>query len=673
MKSKTNNQFAEAYRFMMDFTVKLYGIEDMRDVLAHIVDQAAKLIHSDRCTLYLYDEVHNELYSEFYYGERVKQIRLALDNTSIAGYCGNNIEIINIPDVYADLSLIHENLRFNSHFDEINQYQTRSMLSVPLVDNAGKLLGVLSLINKINSSCFDELDESLLSGFGQHAAIAIHRLQRKSLATVFSEEEQQLFKGSKDVFVVFFDIIGYTTLSEILGDKSIKKILKYWEEEHIQLLNQYGGIYVKSAGDEVMSLFGLAKQHSDYHHSQTIPPLANDDSIETFIAKKEQLDGHENLAPLIFALINWIESKQEQLSKRMLNNAQKVLQMFWAENVVRFMYRAQKKLDWLNKFLYKQGLISSDESQRIYMKGGTEFGSAIVDFDIYGRIDVIGDVVNVASRVTGLGNTFYSAGPPCLHPILVGEKFIELLPKGFVNTTMNRFRLKGKEISQSVYSIDSIISKENRIKLPNDKFETYSKYIQKQIQNLGSVKQKALPFNYASYLIEKTDKYKVDHSWRVAITSLHIIELINTDLNAKIDYEQSRIDHYLQKSQDLESRIKAIQTYQELHGRKVPSSTSSEKLQQLTARELLDQCFSIKDIEAWQKKHQLIIQKDYQLNECFIHEFNLFQLFVGKATNKSSAAILKEVLRSKVDTLNDSIYNIEQKKRLISFFQKSVN
>jgi signal transduction histidine kinase len=46
MNATINNQFSEAYSFMMDFTIKIYGFEDMRDVLDHIADNAAKLIEN---------------------------------------------------------------------------------------------------------------------------------------------------------------------------------------------------------------------------------------------------------------------------------------------------------------------------------------------------------------------------------------------------------------------------------------------------------------------------------------------------------------------------------------------------------------------------------------------------------------------------------------------------
>ena len=72
-----NNQFTEKmFRSLLDFTLELYTLEDMRKVLSLIVEKTVQLSNADRCTLYLLDKNMNELYSEFYYGMPIKKITL---------------------------------------------------------------------------------------------------------------------------------------------------------------------------------------------------------------------------------------------------------------------------------------------------------------------------------------------------------------------------------------------------------------------------------------------------------------------------------------------------------------------------------------------------------------------------------------------------------------------
>lgn len=514
----------------MDFTLALYKLEDMRQVLSLIVKNAVKLLNADRGTLYLFDKKANELYSEFYHGAPVKKIKLPLNNDSIAGYCGAQKKIVNIADVYGDIGKRYKNLKFDGFFDKLNKYKTKSILCVPLLDAENQLLGVLSLINSSSENGFSKKDESVLEIIARHAVISVDRLQRQELAKIFSETEQKSLAGNQELFVVFFDIVEYTRLSESQGNEKIKKILQVWEEDHIRLINAYGGVYIKSVGDEIMSLFGIDTVSAEQPPDTDFSGMNFDKTmtLEKFIRLKKQISNHTNLRPFILQYMIWFKKSRNMLDKNTLNKAKKFKQSLWAENVVRFMYMAQKNMNRLNNFFFKKKLLTQEKTHRIFMKGGAEFGFIIVDFDFYGRIDVIGDIVNVASRITEKGNRYSIDETIVEQPLLIGPNLNTLLPqKGFVNKTKNHTRLKGKENPLCIYSIDSIASFENRSLIPKKSFSRHKKYILDQIEDLDKIEQKTLPFNFASYRIETRDKYLVDHSKRVAVNCLHLIDMMN--------------------------------------------------------------------------------------------------------------------------------------------------
>ena len=514
----------------MEFTLELYTLEDMRKVLSLIVEKTVQLLNADRCTLYLLDKNVNELYSEFYYGMPVKKIMLPLNNKSIAGYCGYHKIKVNITDVYEDLGKKYKGLKFDSYFDKLNKYKTKSILCFPFLDVEDQLLGVISLLNSSSPNGFSKKDEFILEHITRHTIISINRLKRQELAKIFLETEQKKLLGNHELFVAFFDIIEYTRLSESLGNEKIKKILQAWEKDHIRLINAYGGIYVKSIGDEIMSLFGM--DSLSIHQQPDADPfginLGKQMTLGKFIRLKKKISNHANLKPFILRYTNWLIKHKDTFDNKTLNKAKKFEQSLWAENVIRFMYMAQKNMIRLNHFFFAKKILIEEKKHRIFIKGGAEFGSIIIDFDFYGRIDAIGDTVNVASRITDKGNNYSIFDKVVEQPLLIGPNFNNLLPqKGFINKTENYIRVKGKENPIYIYSIDSLKSLDNRTFIPQNNFSRYKKDILSQINDLDHIEQKTLPFNFASYKIEMGDKYLVDHSKRVAINCLHIINLMN--------------------------------------------------------------------------------------------------------------------------------------------------
>lgn len=63
--------------------------------------------------------------------------------SSIAGYCALSGESLNVLDARRDP-------RFSSAWDEEHSYRTNTLLCSPLIDNHGKVLGVLECLNKID-------------------------------------------------------------------------------------------------------------------------------------------------------------------------------------------------------------------------------------------------------------------------------------------------------------------------------------------------------------------------------------------------------------------------------------------------------------------------------------------------------------------------------------------
>ena len=104
---------------------------------------------------------------------------MPINNMSIAGYVALNKKTVSIPDVYNIDSTVP--YIFDSEFDEISGYRTRSMLTVPITNQRADVLGVMQVINAMdrdgNIIPFSDSDQPLVMHFATSAGLAIERAQ----------------------------------------------------------------------------------------------------------------------------------------------------------------------------------------------------------------------------------------------------------------------------------------------------------------------------------------------------------------------------------------------------------------------------------------------------------------------------------------------------------------
>jgi len=104
---------------------------------------------------------------------------IPISSTSIAGYVAENCTAVNIPDVYQMSNTV--SYTWDSEFDKVSHYTTRSMLTVPMTTHRGEVLGVMQLINAQDDTGaiipFSRNDESLIMHFATSAALALERAQ----------------------------------------------------------------------------------------------------------------------------------------------------------------------------------------------------------------------------------------------------------------------------------------------------------------------------------------------------------------------------------------------------------------------------------------------------------------------------------------------------------------
>lgn len=142
----------ERVRCLLDIIQSMHNNLGINSLMFTITQRAHTLVAANRCTMFLLDEEHKELWS--LQGE--VNLRIPMDK-GIAGECCIKNTTINIPDAYEDD-------RFNQDIDKKSGYKTETILCMPARDTEGKVVGVIQLINKDEGS-FDEEDEEMMESF----------------------------------------------------------------------------------------------------------------------------------------------------------------------------------------------------------------------------------------------------------------------------------------------------------------------------------------------------------------------------------------------------------------------------------------------------------------------------------------------------------------------------
>lgn len=173
------------FRFLVEASKVLNSTLDLGELLNIILSIATKYTTGDRGSLFLVDHDKQEIWSLIAQGLEQKEIRLPMGR-GIAGTVAQTGEIVNLADAYDDP-------RFDRSWDQRSGYRTGSLLCLPINDRAGKIVGVLQLLNKADGP-FNQIDVRFLQDLSVHSAIALEnaRLHRESIERQQMERELSL-------------------------------------------------------------------------------------------------------------------------------------------------------------------------------------------------------------------------------------------------------------------------------------------------------------------------------------------------------------------------------------------------------------------------------------------------------------------------------------------------
>lgn len=185
--------YLERFAKLNTIGIALSAERDASSLIEMIVMGAKSLTNADGCTLYLVTEDQNLKFEimvtdslgvkmggttgipiplgpiPLYHGDRTA------NSSMIAAYCALNQKTINIPDAYEAEGFDFSGTRA---FDQKTGYRSQSFLTVPMANHENEVIGVLQLINAIDTDSkliipFSQESQHLAESLASQAAVAL--------------------------------------------------------------------------------------------------------------------------------------------------------------------------------------------------------------------------------------------------------------------------------------------------------------------------------------------------------------------------------------------------------------------------------------------------------------------------------------------------------------------
>jgi HD-GYP domain-containing protein (c-di-GMP phosphodiesterase class II) len=169
--------------------IELSQINDLDILMEHVLTRARQFVNADAGSIYIrtgnwlhFTYTQNDtLQKKLAPGEKLiySTFNIPIDGKSIAGYVADTGRPLNIDEAYRlEPTLPYS---FSKKFDDAVGYRTQSILTLPLKNSGGQILGILQIINAQDDSRhiapFSAKDEGMMYHFAAIAAVALERAQ----------------------------------------------------------------------------------------------------------------------------------------------------------------------------------------------------------------------------------------------------------------------------------------------------------------------------------------------------------------------------------------------------------------------------------------------------------------------------------------------------------------
>ena len=178
--------FAENVKRIAD---QIHAASDLDHILLDLRKEVLSIFDAEDLTIFAFDPEKKEIFSKIPHIDSVEEIRIAITEQSLAGFCAKYLRPVSIADAYnvAELQGVHPSLVHDPSYDKRTGFKTKQVLTYPIVADNKYLMGVFQLLNKKSGARFTRKDEESVAEIAKALGIAFFNLRKisKKIPTKF--------------------------------------------------------------------------------------------------------------------------------------------------------------------------------------------------------------------------------------------------------------------------------------------------------------------------------------------------------------------------------------------------------------------------------------------------------------------------------------------------------
>ncbi|WP_235847612.1 HD domain-containing phosphohydrolase [Paenibacillus tuaregi] len=180
-------------KIIFEYTTRITNERNLDTVLTLMADMGRDMIDADRCTVWLIDRVHEELWTRV--AHEVGELRIPL-NAGLVGHSISTGESVFINDAYTNEQYKEVLSTGALRTDLLTGYTTKALIVIPFRSNDGKIMGCFQAVNKnSNDGAFTKQDLEYLtlaasySGKCLESALLSHEIEETQKEIIFTMGE----------------------------------------------------------------------------------------------------------------------------------------------------------------------------------------------------------------------------------------------------------------------------------------------------------------------------------------------------------------------------------------------------------------------------------------------------------------------------------------------------
>ncbi len=257
-KSLTSDELLEKIFYYME---RLFEEKELSATLLLLTDLGKTLVHSDRASFWFWDKKHHEIWTMAALG--IQKITVPEDKGIVGAAIMNN-ETLLINDPYS-------HPLFNGDVDKSSGYVTKSILTIPVTNADGAVIGAYQAINKLNENgeadCFTVADtkrlklatafcgRTLESYLLYNEALEDQLTGLKNRRGLYSHYEKFIVPilATKKASIIICDIDHFKRVNDTWGHNAGDAVLKHIANTYLGLVGIDDGVF-RWGGEEFIIL-----------------------------------------------------------------------------------------------------------------------------------------------------------------------------------------------------------------------------------------------------------------------------------------------------------------------------------------------------------------------------------------------------------------------------------